>query len=177
MAAGRASLLYMLTSYLPVFFPFLEGPVARPVATLALLFFFSGISLARLRNSTTGPGIGIVLKLTPILILCGFGIATGNLATEFALSEFGTLRSVVLLLFFAFSGTNSATNCAGEVEDPVRTILLSLAAGPHLLKWAFALFLLEMTTIGALEIADLGVAAEKFVSMCKGMGDLERRFG
>lgn len=131
-AAGRAATLYVLVSYLAVFFPVLEGPVARPVAMLALLSIFSGIAISGMRNSITGLEVGTVLKLTPILVLCGFGIATGNLATEFTLPDFGTFESVALLVFFAFSGTISATNCAGEVEDPARTIprtmLLSLAA-------------------------------------------------
>ena len=132
MAAGRAATLYVLVSYLAVFFPFLEGPVARPVAMLALLSILSGISISGMRNSITGLGVGTALKLTPILILCAFGIARGNVATELVLPDFETFESVALLVFFAFSGTISATFCAGEVEDPRRTIprsmLLSLAA-------------------------------------------------
>ena len=34
-----------------------------------------------------------------------------------------------------------------------------------------------MTAAGELKIDDCELAAEQFVSMCKGMGDLERRFG
>ena len=132
MAAGRAATLYVLVSYLAVFFPFLEGPIARPAATLALLLILGGISISGMRNSITGLGIGTAIKLTPILILCIFGLATGNVAAEFALPDFGTFESVALLVYFAFSGTVAATYCAGEVEDPRRTIprsmLLSLAA-------------------------------------------------
>lgn len=52
-----------------------------------------------------------------------------------------------------------------------------LAAGPHRMKEALAAFFRAMTEAGELEIDDHYLAAEQFVSMCKGMGDLERRFG
>lgn len=52
-----------------------------------------------------------------------------------------------------------------------------LAAGPHRMKKAFAEFLRALAEAGDLEVKDCDLAAEQFVSMCKGMGDLERRFG
>jgi TetR/AcrR family transcriptional regulator, mexJK operon transcriptional repressor len=52
-----------------------------------------------------------------------------------------------------------------------------LAAGPHRMKEALAAFLRAMSDAGELDIEDHLVAAEQFASMCKGMGDLERRFG
>jgi TetR/AcrR family transcriptional repressor of mexJK operon len=52
-----------------------------------------------------------------------------------------------------------------------------LEAGPWRMKHAFAAYLERETTSGALAIADPMLAAEQFVSLCKGMGDLEHRFG
>jgi TetR/AcrR family transcriptional repressor of mexJK operon len=52
-----------------------------------------------------------------------------------------------------------------------------LAAGAHRMKEALAAFLRAITDAGELDIEDHYLAAEQFVSMCKGMGDLERRFG
>jgi TetR/AcrR family transcriptional regulator, mexJK operon transcriptional repressor len=52
-----------------------------------------------------------------------------------------------------------------------------LAAGPHRMKEALAAFLRAMSDAGELDIEDHFMAAEQFASMCKGMGDLERRFG
>ena len=52
-----------------------------------------------------------------------------------------------------------------------------LTAGPHRMKEALAAFLRAMTDAGELDIEDHLMAAEQFASMCKGMGDLERRFG
>ena len=52
-----------------------------------------------------------------------------------------------------------------------------LEAGPWRMKAAFSAFLAHAAEQGELEIDDPQLAAEQFVSMAKGMGDLERRFG
>ena len=52
-----------------------------------------------------------------------------------------------------------------------------LEAGPWQMKQGFSAFLAYATAQGELEIDEPWLAAEQFVSMCKGMGDLERRFG
>lgn len=52
-----------------------------------------------------------------------------------------------------------------------------LAAGPHRMKLALAGVLRALTQGGQLRIDDPDLAAEQFASLCKGMGDLERRFG
>jgi len=52
-----------------------------------------------------------------------------------------------------------------------------LEAGPWRMKHAFAAWLRHAAGTGELAIENAELAAEQFVSMCKGMGDLERRFG
>ncbi len=52
-----------------------------------------------------------------------------------------------------------------------------LEAGPHRMRQAFSAFLKAAHDRGELSIANCDLAAEQFVSLAKGMGDLERRFG
>lgn len=52
-----------------------------------------------------------------------------------------------------------------------------LEAGPWRMKAAFSAFLAHANTRGELDVQDPDLATEQFVSMCKGIGDLERRFG
>lgn len=52
-----------------------------------------------------------------------------------------------------------------------------LEAGPWRMKHAFSAFLNHASECGELDVPDPALAAEQFVSMCKGMGDLEQRFG
>jgi len=66
---------------------------------------------------------------------------------------------------------------AAETEHEPEIGHAFLRAGPWRMKAAFSAFLAFANERGELKIADPELAAEQFVSMCKGMGDLERRFG
>ncbi|MBI1402062.1 MAG: TetR family transcriptional regulator [Porphyrobacter sp.] len=66
---------------------------------------------------------------------------------------------------------------AAETEHDPAVGAAFLEAGPRRMKRAFAAWLGHAAAAGELVVADLELAAEQFVSMCKGMGDLERRFG
>ena len=66
---------------------------------------------------------------------------------------------------------------AAETERDPEIGRAFLNAGPYRMKAAFTALLEEMVSQGELAIEDCALAAEQFVSMCKGMGDLERRFG
>ncbi len=65
---------------------------------------------------------------------------------------------------------------AETVNDPAIGAAF-LEAGPWRMKHGFAAWLQHAAASGDLDLDDPMLAAEQFVSMCKGMGDLERRFG
>lgn len=66
---------------------------------------------------------------------------------------------------------------AAETEHEPALGEAFLKAGPWRMKKAFSAFLAHATASGELAVRDPDLAGEQFVSMCKGMGDLERRFG
>lgn len=66
---------------------------------------------------------------------------------------------------------------AAETEHDPAVGQAFLEAGPWRMKEGFSAFLAHASEQGELDIADPKLAAEQFVSMSKGMGDLERRFG
>ncbi|RNJ63964.1 MAG: TetR/AcrR family transcriptional regulator [Porphyrobacter sp. IPPAS B-1204] len=66
---------------------------------------------------------------------------------------------------------------AAETEHDPAIGAAFLEAGPRRMKAGFAAWLRYAVATGDLVIDDAELAAEQFVSMCKGMGDLERRFG
>ena len=66
---------------------------------------------------------------------------------------------------------------AAETENEPAVGVAFLEAGPWRMRQGFAAWLAAATHAGDLVIDDPMLAAEQFVSMCKGMGDLERRFG
>lgn len=65
---------------------------------------------------------------------------------------------------------------AETVSDPVIGKAF-LEAGPWRMKHGFSALLKHAEASGELKVEDPYLAAEQFVSMCKGMGDLEQRFG
>ncbi|NCP14980.1 MAG: TetR/AcrR family transcriptional regulator [Sphingomonadales bacterium] len=66
---------------------------------------------------------------------------------------------------------------AAETEAEPAIGAAFLEAGPWRMKHGFAAYLSHAVSAGELAIPDPMLAAEQFVSLCKGMGDLERRFG
>ena len=66
---------------------------------------------------------------------------------------------------------------AAETEHDPAVGAAFLEAGPWRMKEGFGAFLAHASAQGELDIADPALAAEQFVAMAKGMGDLERRFG
>ena len=66
---------------------------------------------------------------------------------------------------------------AAETEREPALGKAFLEAGPWRMKQAFSAFLAHASSTGELTVTDPMLAAEQFVSMCKGMGDLEHRFG
>ena len=66
---------------------------------------------------------------------------------------------------------------AAETEHEPSVGEAFLVAGPLQMKRAFAALIGAMHDAGDIEVDDPELAAEQFASMCKGMGDLERRFG
>ncbi|MBX7484135.1 TetR/AcrR family transcriptional regulator [Qipengyuania qiaonensis] len=66
---------------------------------------------------------------------------------------------------------------AAETEHEPAVGAAFLAAGPHRMMRAFAALLAAMHDNGEIQVENPELAAEQFASMCKGIGDLERRFG
>ncbi|MEM6476219.1 MAG: TetR/AcrR family transcriptional regulator [Pseudomonadota bacterium] len=66
---------------------------------------------------------------------------------------------------------------AAETEQDPAIGKAFLEAGPWRMKADFAAFLAHAEKAGQLAVPDTALAAEQFVAMSKGMGDLEARFG
>ena len=62
-----------------------------------------------------------------------------------------------------------------EVEPAIGHAFLD--AGPWRMKKAFSEFLSHANETGDLDVDDTMLAAEQFAALCKGMGDLDQRFG
>jgi amino acid transporter len=128
MAAGRAATLYVLVSYLAVIFPVFHESAWRVAALAILLLAMTWLTISGMRNSIGGLAVGTVLKVTPILLLCLIAFASGGIATEFIMPQFGAFESVALLVYFAYSGANSSAYSAGEFKNPRRDLPITMLA-------------------------------------------------
>jgi len=66
---------------------------------------------------------------------------------------------------------------AAEAESDPDIGRAFLEAGPYRIRTAFAQLLADLARAGRLRLDDPELAAEQFISLCKGIGDLERRYG
>ena len=66
---------------------------------------------------------------------------------------------------------------AAETDVDPNIGMAFLEAGPRRMKALFTTFLAHAHAQGELDVPDPQLASEQFACLCKGMGDLERRFG
>ena len=96
----------------------------------------------------------------------------------------GTIRDrltaigeAVCAFLFRPEMTRFERRIAAETETEPAIGAAFLDSGPRRMKQAFADYLRQLAAAGELTISDADLAAEQFVALCKGMGDLEHRFG
>lgn len=124
--AGRAANFHVLVSYLAALFPVFGGEIARPVTVVSLIALTTLASVIGTRRAIGAMWVGTLLKLTPILLLAGYGLASNGLPGAVSLPEFSQLESVILLIAYAFSGVGVAMISAGETKAPTTTIYRSI---------------------------------------------------
>jgi basic amino acid/polyamine antiporter, APA family len=146
-------------------FPGLRNPL--------LITAFVGLALINIRGVQQGTRLIVVLsvaKLLPLLVFVGVGaffITPANLAVE-QMPAPASLARAAIILFFAFSGCESALVPSGEVKDPARTVPRALAIamiGVTLLY--LAVHLVAAGVLGPrladVKTAPLAIAAEQFL--------------
>lgn len=161
------------------------------IAAATRAFFESGFAGASIEQIAADSGVSKVTVYNHFgdkrgLFTAAIETACSQLRTHFMIGETvrGTLRMRLLAIGEALVAFLSRPEMvqferriAAETVHEPEIGATFLAAGPHRMKEALAEFLRGMGVAGELEIEDYDLAAEQFASMCKGMGDVERRFG
>ncbi len=161
------------------------------VDTAAHLFFHNGYAATAIEQVATYAGVSKVTiynhfgdkrALFSAAVTCECEKMRGNFSLE-AMPQ-GTIRERLIAIgeaihafLFRPEMIQFERRIAAETESDPAIGAAFLEAGPWRMKQAFGAWLAQATEAGELAIADPQLAAEQFVSMCKGMGDLERRFG
>lgn len=124
--AGRAANFHVLVAYLAALFPVFGGDVVRPVTVIALIALTTLVTVIGMRRTIGAMWVGTVLKLSPILLLTIYGLATTGVPAGVSLPEFSQVESIAILLAYAFSGVGLSAISAGETKAPTTTIYRSI---------------------------------------------------
>lgn len=153
-------------------------------------FFERGFAAASIEQIAADAGVSKVTVYSHFgdkrgLFIAAIDSECGRIRGHFAIDDLprGSLRTRLLAIGEAMVAFLSRPEMvsferriAAETEHEPAIGAAFLAAGPHRMRQAFADLLQAMSEAGELDIADPLLSAEQFVSLCKGMGDLERRF-
>ncbi|MCZ8137534.1 MAG: TetR/AcrR family transcriptional regulator [Porphyrobacter sp.] len=161
------------------------------IETASHLFFHNGYAATSIEQVAADAGVSKVTiynqfgdkrALFAAAVECECEKMRGHFSLE-AMPQ-GTIRDrltaigeAVVAFLFRPEMTRFDRRIAAETEHEPAIGAAFLEAGPRRMKRAFAAWLQHAHASGDLAIADAELAAEQFVSLCKGMGDLEHRFG
>lgn len=165
-----ASLMNIIADSLATIWPVFLNPWIRGLFIFVLLGFMVIVNIMGAKQGVAVVKLISVIKLLPLfgIIIFGFGmIDTDNLHWEH-LPSVNAFGSTVLILFFAFSGFESALGTSGEIKNPKRTVPLGILMGGLLVIIVY--LLLQMVTQGILgnqmetfKDAPLAAVAEKII--------------
>lgn len=161
------------------------------VAAATAAFFEDGFAGTSIERIAADAGVSKVTVYNHFGDKRGLFVASiesecSRIQTYFSIGETarGTLRERLLVIGTALMAflqrpemVQFERRIAAETVHEPEIGAAFLAAGPHRMKTALAMFLHALSEVGDLTVPDADLAAEQFASLCKGMGDLERRFG
>ncbi len=165
-----AALMNIIVDSLAIIFPVFLNPWLRGFLFFLLLGFMVFVNIRGAKQGVAVVKLISIIKLLPLvgIIIFGFGkINSANLHWEH-LPPIKTFGSTALILFFAFSGFESALGVSGEIKNPKRTVPLGILLGGVLVLIVY--LLLQTVTQGILgtqmatfKDAPLAAVAEKIV--------------
>ncbi len=165
-----ASLMNIIADSLAIIWPAFLNPWIRALFIFVLLGFMVLVNIRGAKQGVTIVKLISIIKLVPLFGIIIFGIGkidSAKLHWEH-LPSVHTFGSTVLILFFAFSGFESALGVSGEIKNPKRTVPLGILLGGLLVIIVY--LLLQMVTQGMLgnqietfKDAPLAAVAEKII--------------
>ena len=126
-----AALAVALTNALALQLPLLSQTLPRSLFIVVLFGFLAAMNIVGLKSGMRLMIINTIAKLVPLVLLAGVGLFAIQLQ-NFAITKWPSMQdfgAAALVLFFAFSGAETALNSSGEVRNPAKTIPRGLLLG------------------------------------------------
>jgi len=126
-----AAVTVIMVDSLAILFPILEQTLPRAAFIITLLAFLAAVNI---RGTKAGVNLFVfntVAKLVPLVLLLVVGVFAINL-DNLAIPEWpsaASLAAATVILFYAFTGAESALATSGEIKNPARTVPLGLLIG------------------------------------------------
>ena len=130
-ALANAAVSLLLASTVARFVPALEGGLPRAVFLVLIYAAIAAVNIRGLREAIRATAVVSVLKFVPLvaLVVAGlFMLEPANLEVKAWPSTDGIAASIVIV-YFAFVGTEGALSASGEVIEPSRTVPRAIALG------------------------------------------------
>ena len=150
---GNLAIAITGVAYLSEFFPVLTQPVPAGIATLAIIWIFTGVNILGAAWIGRLVSIGVVLLLIPVFLTGTYGwrfFDSSNFSANWIVggqSSSQAVMAAILLCIWSFIGVESASVGAGVVKNPKKTIPLSTMIGTCI---AGLVYILSCTAISGM---------------------------
>ncbi len=155
---GNLAIAITGIDYLSVFFPVLTDPIIGGIATIGVIWVFTGINMTGAHWIGRLVSIGVILLIIPVLITGTYGwhfFEHSHFSANWVVGHdtpSHAIMAAILLCIWSFIGVESASVGAGVVKNPKRTIPVSTIAGTCI---AGAVYILSCTVISGMFPAEL----------------------
>ena len=130
-ALADAAITVAMVETMTIAFPVLGQSVPRAVFIICLFVFLAAVNIRGAKAGVRLYVFNTLAKLVPLLLLLVVGLFAINVE-NLAILEWPSARQFgagTILLFFAFSGAESALNASGEIKNPSKTVPMGLLVG------------------------------------------------
>jgi APA family basic amino acid/polyamine antiporter len=151
-AAASAAIVNLLVDTLAAAAPVLGRSVPRVLLIVSLYGFFAAVNVRGARHGMRLNAVLALIKLAPLVVLAGAGIfmVHGANLRWTGVPTLSALSHGAVVVFFAFTGLETALCTSGEVRDPARTVPRAIVAALTLVTVLYVT--LQLTAQGVLGI-------------------------
>ena len=130
-ALSDAAITVAMVEVMTIPFPVLGASIPRALFIIAALAFLAAVNIRGVNAGVRLYVFNTVAKLVPLLLLLVVGLFAVNMG-NLAIREWPAAQAVgagAIMLFFAFTGAESALSASGEIKNPSKTVPMGLLIG------------------------------------------------
>ncbi len=126
-----AAITVAMVETLAIPFPVLSETIPRSIFIVALITSLAAVNVCGVKSGLRLFVFNAIVKLVPLIVLAAVGLFAMNfdnlkIETWPTIPDIG---SAALILFFAFSGAESALSSSGEIKSPSKTVPRGILLG------------------------------------------------